>query len=145
MCCCSCLLWPACLYTVPGGIAPPPTFRAQGALPSLLRVFIVLIAYYSVSLFSLGGGQSVQGAVLIWPKVVCRSTVCRLANLVVCVLPSHLDAGIWWWHRIPPGFYIQHEVEMLCVGWGCGGVKVLPLLSGFSCNVYLQHLSKILL
>jgi hypothetical protein len=27
--------------------------------------FIVLIAYYSVSLFSPGGGQSVQGAMLI--------------------------------------------------------------------------------
>jgi hypothetical protein len=36
-------------------------------------------------------------------------------------------------------------VEMLCAGWGCGGVKVLPLLGGFSCKVYLQHLSKILL
>jgi hypothetical protein len=31
---------------------------------------------------------------------------------------------------------------MLCVGWGCGGVNVLPLLGGFSCNVYLQHLSR---
>jgi hypothetical protein len=31
---------------------------------------------------------------------------------------------------------------MLCVGWWCGGVKVLPLLCGFSCKVYLQHLSK---
>jgi hypothetical protein len=36
-----------------------PLFSAQGAPPSLLRVFIVLIAYYSVSLFSLDGGQSV--------------------------------------------------------------------------------------
>jgi hypothetical protein len=35
-------------------------------------------------------------------------------------------------------------VGMLCVGWGYGGVKVLPLLSGFSCKVYLQCLSKIL-
>jgi hypothetical protein len=34
-------------------------------------------------------------------------------------------------------------VEMLCAGWRCGGVKVLPLCSGFSCNVYLQHLSTI--
>jgi hypothetical protein len=25
---------------------------------------------------------------------------------------------------------------MLCAGWRCGGVKVLPLLSGFSCKVY---------
>jgi hypothetical protein len=34
---------------------------------------------------------------------------------------------------------------MLCTGWGCGGVNVLPLLSGFSCKVYLWCLSTILL
>jgi hypothetical protein len=32
---------------------------------------------------------------------------------------------------------------MLCAGWRCGGVKVLPLLGGFACKVCLQHLSKI--
>jgi hypothetical protein len=54
----------------------------------LLRFFIVLIAYYSVSLFSLGGGQSVQGAMLIWPRVVCGSTAYCLAHLVVCVFQA---------------------------------------------------------
>jgi hypothetical protein len=50
--------------------SPPPLFSAQGAPPFLLHVFIVLIAYYSVSLFfSLGGGQSIQGAMLIWPEL----------------------------------------------------------------------------
>jgi hypothetical protein len=29
------------------------------------------------------------------------------------------------------------------MGWGCGGIGVLPLLDGFSCKVYLQRLSKI--
>jgi hypothetical protein len=53
-----------------GKDSPPPLFGAQGAPPSLQCVFIVLIAYYSVSLFSLGGGRSVQGAVLIWLRVV---------------------------------------------------------------------------
>jgi hypothetical protein len=43
---------------------PPPLFGTQGALPSLLHVFFVVIAYYSVSLFSLGGGRSVHGAML---------------------------------------------------------------------------------
>jgi hypothetical protein len=52
----------------------PPIFSAQGAPPSFQRVFIVLIAYYSVSLFSLGGGLSVQGAMLLWPRLVCGST-----------------------------------------------------------------------
>jgi hypothetical protein len=124
--------------------SPPPLFGAQGALPSLLCVFFVVIAYYFF-LFSLGGGWSVQGAMLIWPMFVCGSTTYHLAHLVVRVFPSHLGAGIWWQHGRPPGFSILHEVEMLCAGWRCGGVNILPLLSGFSCKVYLQHLSKILL
>jgi hypothetical protein len=85
MCCCSCLVWPACLFTihmgsgssplscgvflplpllqafllqvagcVPSpfgvlwGISPPSLFGAQSALPTLLHVFFVVIAYYSV-------------------------------------------------------------------------------------------------
>jgi hypothetical protein len=122
---------------------PSPLFSAQGAPPSLPCVFIVLIAYYSVSLFSPGGGRSVQGAVLIWPRVVCGSTTSRLAHLVVCVFPSHLGAGVWLRPGSPPGFSVQCDVEMLCAGWRCGGVKVLPLLTGLACEVCLQHLSKI--
>jgi hypothetical protein len=51
--------------------SPPHLFSAQCAPPSLPCVFIVLTAYYSVSLFPPGGGPSVQGAMLIWPRVVC--------------------------------------------------------------------------
>jgi hypothetical protein len=51
-----------------------PLFGVQGTPSSLLRVFFVVIAYHSVSLFSLGGGRSVQGAMLIWPRVVCGSS-----------------------------------------------------------------------
>jgi hypothetical protein len=93
----------ACLFTVPGGI-PLLLFSTQDAPPSLLRVFIVLIAYYSVSLFSPGWGQSVQGAMLIWPRVVRGSTVYRLAHLVR-VFPSRLGVGDWW-PGGPPGFSI---------------------------------------
>jgi hypothetical protein len=121
--------------------SPCPLFSAQCAPPSLLHVFIVLIAYYSVSLFSLGGGQSVQGAMLIWPRLVCGSTAYCLAHLVHVFL-SRLGAGDWR-PGGPPGFSIQCEVEILCAGWKCGGVKVLPLLRGFACKVCLQHLSKI--
>jgi hypothetical protein len=46
----------ACLYTVPGRISLPPLFGTQCAPSSFPRVFIVLIAYYSDSLFSPGGG-----------------------------------------------------------------------------------------
>jgi hypothetical protein len=77
----SCLLWSACFFTVPW-VLPLPPFSAQGALTSLLCVFFVVV-YFSVSLFFLGGGWSVQGAMLIWPRIVCGSTACRLAHLVV--------------------------------------------------------------
>jgi hypothetical protein len=65
----------------------------------------LLFSLVFFSLFSLGGGRSVQGAMLIWPKVVCGSTACRLAHLVVCIFPSHLGAGICWCGS-PPGFSI---------------------------------------
>jgi hypothetical protein len=54
----------------------PSIFSAQGAPPSFQRVLTVLTAYYSVSLFFFfpGGGQSVQGAMLLWPRLVCGGT-----------------------------------------------------------------------
>jgi hypothetical protein len=84
-----------CLFIYSSGKdSLPPLFGAQGAPLSLQCVFIVLIAYYSVSLFSPCGGRSVQGAMLICPRVVCGSTACCLAYLVH-VFPSHLGAGDW--------------------------------------------------
>jgi hypothetical protein len=47
----------------------------------------------SFSFFSLDGGQSVQGAMLIWPRVFCGSTIYCLAHLVVHVFPSLLGTG----------------------------------------------------
>jgi hypothetical protein len=79
---------------------------SQGTPPSLLHVFFVVIAYYSVSLFSLGGDWSVQGAMMIWPRIVCGSTMYHLAHLVVHVFPSCLGAGIWQWWESPPGFSV---------------------------------------
>jgi hypothetical protein len=75
-----------------GKASLPPLFGAQCAPPSFPRVFI-LIACYSVSLFSLGGGWSVQGAMLFWPRVVCGSTAYCLAHFV-CIFPSRLGAGV---------------------------------------------------
>jgi hypothetical protein len=71
----------------------------------LLLLFIIQIIQF-VFVFSLGDGQSVQGAMLIWPRVVCGSTACRLAHLVVCLSRAsrswHLVA--WepsWFLRLP--------------------------------------------
>jgi hypothetical protein len=55
--------------------------------PTLFSMCLFYCCYYSVCFFlffSLGGGWSVQGAMLIWPRVVCGSTTCSLAHLVVC-------------------------------------------------------------
>jgi hypothetical protein len=91
---------------VAGGGATTPAFSGQlvylqfsEGLPllpsSVLRepcplwyMSFVVVFCYSVcflSLFPLGGGQSVQGAMLIWPRVVCGSTMCSLPYLVVCI------------------------------------------------------------
>jgi hypothetical protein len=59
---------------------PSLHFGVQCTPPSLQRVFIVLIAYYSVSLFPPGGGWSVQGAMLLWPRVVCGSAMILLSS-----------------------------------------------------------------
>jgi hypothetical protein len=45
------------------------------------------------------------GSMLIWSRVVCGSTMCCLAYLVVCVFPSGLGTGIWL-HGSPLGFSI---------------------------------------
>jgi hypothetical protein len=65
-----------------------PTLWSSGC-PTLFAkcLFFQLLVYYSVWFFSLffpGWGWSVQGAMLIWPRVVWGSTACRLAHLVVC-------------------------------------------------------------
>jgi hypothetical protein len=63
------------VYLQSGKDSLPPFFGVHCTPPSFPRVIIVLIAYYSVPLFSPGGVQSVQGAMLIWPRLVCQSTM----------------------------------------------------------------------
>jgi hypothetical protein len=65
----------ACLLTVPGRI-PLPQSLALSAPHPLSRVsllFLLLITQFLF--FSPGGGRSVQGAMLLWPRVVCGSTM----------------------------------------------------------------------
>jgi hypothetical protein len=66
--------------------SPPPLFGAQGAPPSLLHVFIVHIAYYSVSLFLSGWGSVCPGGYAEWPRVVCGSTAVPISS--PCLLLS---------------------------------------------------------
>jgi hypothetical protein len=69
----------------------------------LLLLLIIQVFFF---LYSLGEGHSVQGAMLIWLRVVCGSTTCRLAHLVVCVFPSLLGDSVLLQCRSPPGFSI---------------------------------------
>jgi hypothetical protein len=74
------------------GISPPPHLRSSGC-PTLFATclfccYCLLLRFFF--LFSLGGGQTVQGAMLIWPRVVCGSTECHLADLV-----SASSQAIW--------------------------------------------------
>jgi hypothetical protein len=82
----SCLLRPAYLITVLWGIAPPHSSEHRAPCPLCYMSFCCCccLSVWFYFLFSLGGGQSVQGAMLIWPRVVCGSTLCCLAHLVVC-------------------------------------------------------------
>jgi hypothetical protein len=50
------------------------------------------------------GGHSVQGAMLIWPRVVCGSTTCHLAHLVVCFSWASRSWSL---------------VSLFTVEWGC--------------------------
>jgi hypothetical protein len=73
---------------------------------SFWLLFFIISFFFFFFLFTLDGGWSVQGAMLIWPRVVYGSTAYRLAHLVVCIFPSRLGTGVWLWHGSPPGFSI---------------------------------------
>jgi hypothetical protein len=86
---------------------PSPPLQHSGC-PALFAtcLFCCYCLLFIFFLFSLGGGQSVQGDMLIWPRVVCGSTVYCLAHLVVHVFPSCLGAAMWSWHGRPPGLSV---------------------------------------
>jgi hypothetical protein len=105
--CPSCLLWPACLFTVRVGRAPPPLSRAQCTPPSLLHVFFFFNCLFIIqSIFSFFPGWGsfcprgydlFQGC--LWEyRMLLSSPGCL-------VLPSRIGAGIWW-HGSPPGLSI---------------------------------------
>jgi hypothetical protein len=60
--------------------------------PSLLHIPFQFLVYYSVFLFLWGRGQSVQGAMLVYPRGSCGNTTCCLfAHLLVCVSQAGLE------------------------------------------------------
>jgi hypothetical protein len=102
VCCHSCLFQPAC-----EGFPSPP-FQHSGC-PTLFATCLFCCYWLLFSFFFFFpwvGRQSDQEAMLIWPRVVCGSTMYCLAHLVVCIFPSHLGTGVWQQHGSPPGFSV---------------------------------------
>jgi hypothetical protein len=91
------LAWPVLFIYNSGKDSLPPIFGAQCTPPSFPHVFIVLIAYYSVTLFCPGGGWSVQGAMLLWPRVVCGSTTVPLSSLCLHLPKPSGHGGLAAW------------------------------------------------
>jgi hypothetical protein len=120
----SCLLWLACLFTVPCGTAPLPLseLRAPSSL-CYISFFSQELVYYSVCFFPLwAGGTVCPGVVLTCPRVVCGSTAyCIFAHLMVCIS----EAG----KELASGGMGALLVSLFNVKWGCrawaGGVEVL--------------------
>jgi hypothetical protein len=113
--------------------------------PSLLSVFFVVIAYYSVFFFFpwvgsvCPGGYADLAQGCLWEYCVQLSSPCDLHLPKWC--------GLWCLAaaRVPSWFLCLTWSGNVMCGLGVWRVKVLPLLSGFSYKVYLQCLPKILL
>jgi hypothetical protein len=65
---------PACLFTVLGRIPFPQSSVLSAPHPLSRCLYCSYCLLVSFSFFSPGGGQSVQGAMLLWLRVVCGST-----------------------------------------------------------------------
>jgi hypothetical protein len=81
MCCHSCVLWWLVYLQFCEGFPLPPTSVLRASRPLCYMSFLLLLLILKFLFFSLGGGWSVLGAMLIWPRVVCGGTMCRLAHL----------------------------------------------------------------
>jgi hypothetical protein len=100
--------------------SPPPLWRSG---PTLFPVCLYCSYCLSLSFsFFSGWGSVCPGGTLIWPRVVCGSTMYHLAHLV-CVFPSCLDAGNWRQPGGPPGFPVQCEVRGSAQAGGVEGSK----------------------
>jgi hypothetical protein len=134
---------PASLFPVLGRIPLPRSLALRAPHPLCYYLYCSYCLLLSFSFFP-GWGSVCPGGYAnltqgcLWKYRVPFSSPCgpRLPKPSGC---RHLAA------RDPSWFLCSTWSEMLCAGWSCGGVKVLPLLGGLACKVCLQRLSKILL
>jgi hypothetical protein len=134
----------ACLFKVRGGACPSPSlWSTQGILPFCYMSFSVpcflFIFFQGGGLLDCPGGYAGLSQGWLWGYHM--PLICSPVGLH---LPSRLGAVIW-----RHGSLLVFPNIMVCGSYvlarGLGGVRVLPLLGGFSCQVCLQHLSKFLL
>jgi hypothetical protein len=96
------------------GLPLPPSLVLRAPHPLCYMSFCCCC--YSVcflSLFFLGGSQSIQGAMLIWPKVCCKSTTCRLPHLEVCISQASRKWHLAAWE--PSWFiHLQRSGDAMC-------------------------------
>jgi hypothetical protein len=85
--------------------SPPSALRAPRPL-CYMSGLLLLLNIQVFFFFFPWVGVGVQGAMLIWPRIVCGSTVYRLAHLVIRFFLSCLVAAVWRWRGSPPGFSI---------------------------------------
>jgi hypothetical protein len=109
---------------------------AYSTPPPLLHVFFLFLVYYSIWFFVGGaGGQSAQGATLVYPRGGWRNTSWCL--VFTCwsakCLPSRFGASVWQ-RGSPPVLSVMWHGKAL-YRLGVQGVEVLILLGAlFPCS-----------
>jgi hypothetical protein len=86
------------------GFPLPPLWCSGCPVPFAMCLFCYCLLF-NFSFFP-GWCRSVQGAMLIWPRVVCGSAVYCLAHLVVRIFPSCLGTAFWRRHGSLPDFSV---------------------------------------
>jgi hypothetical protein len=130
------------IYSSVRGCPSPPLWRS--GCPTLFAMCLFCCCLlFSFSFFPAWGSVCLGGYAdlaqgCLWEYHVPLSSPCGLR------LPQ------WYghWHLVTwePSWFLHLMWSGNAMRWlGCGGAKVLPLLGGFSCKLYLQRLSKILL
>jgi hypothetical protein len=133
------------------GVPFPHSPELRVPLPSLLSVFFFffffqLLVYYLVCffLFFPWVGFSLSRWLCWFSPGLCVGEP-RAAKLI-WLSASPKQVRSWRLAVWAPSWFLHWiwSKDAMC-GLGCGGVGVFPLLGGFSCKVYLQRLSMILL
>jgi hypothetical protein len=107
-------------------LPPSPVLSKHPAL----SVCVLFNPLFIIQFFLWGGCQSVQGAMLVYPRGGCGSTTCHLfAHLLVCISQAGLEPA--------SGSTGALLVSQCNVAWrsflwlGVQGVRVLLILGGF--------------